>query len=855
MPTAPTGSGAAGRVRDSEWSTDSPLVFDARRKTRESRVSYDASSIEVLEGLEPVRKRPAMYIGTTGPDGLHHLVYEIVDNSIDEALAGHCSEIKVTLETDGQVTVEDNGRGIPTEMHPTENRPASEVVMTTLHAGGKFDENSYKVSGGLHGVGVSVVNALSTSMEVEIRRIGKIHQQRFARGVPVTPLEVTGDTSETGTTVRFLPDPEIFASTEFSFDVLSKRLRELSFLNAGVRIMIRDARTEKSHDFCYEGGINSFVEHLNEKRNPLHPDPIYLSGQRDFEDHGRTVTVDAEISLQYNDSYNESVYSFANNINTVEGGTHLVGFRTALTRTLNRYISGQSKTNAKGRSDAPAVSGEDLREGLTAVISVKVPQPEFEGQTKTKLGTSEVRGIVEGIVYQQLSSFLEENPRVAKPIIGKIVDTARAREAARKARDLARRKGALSDFSLPGKLADCQERDPARCELFIVEGDSAGGTAKQGRSRETQAILPIRGKILNVERARMDRMLASAEIQAIIAALGTGIGEDFDAAKSRYHKVIIMTDADVDGSHIRTLLLTFFYRQMRDLIERGFLYVAQPPLFKAKRGKASRYLKDEAELEDYLFSLALDGALVGCGDGTERSEDSLNALLKNASARQRSLDHYQIRLFDERIVDAAAHVSRPTPEDLLDEQRLMSEVVPLLEAELLRAHPAEADDAVRELSWATETELDGRGFKLVAKTRRAGQTLRSALDQSLVGSGEFQKMIRLVQELDELGSAPYTLTHGDRDPESFVLITTLLTRILEIANKGLSIQRYKGLGEMNPDQLAETTMNAENRNLVQIRVEDGVEADDVFTTLMGDVVEPRRRFIEDNALSVVNLDV
>ena len=826
-------------------------------------MSYDASSIEVLEGLEPVRKRPAMYIGTTGPDGLHHLVYEIVDNSIDEALAGHCSEIHVTIEADGWITVVDNGRGIPTDMHPTENRPASEVVMTTLHAGGKFDENSYKVSGGLHGVGVSVVNALSSELTVEIKRAGKIHKQSFQRGTPTTGLEVIGETEETGTTVRFLADPQIFPVTEFSFDVLSKRLRELSFLNAGVRIIIRDARTDKSHDFCYEGGINSFVEHLNEKRNPLHPEPIFLKGERTFDDHGREVTVDAEISLQYNDSYNESVYSFANNINTVEGGTHLVGFRTALTRTLNRYITANSKSSSnakgsakgKGKNDTPSVSGEDLREGLTAVISVKVPQPEFEGQTKTKLGTSEVRGIVEGIVYQQLTSFLEENPRVAKPIVAKIVDTARAREAARKARDLARRKGALSDFSLPGKLADCQERDPAKCELFIVEGDSAGGTAKQGRSRETQAILPIRGKILNVERARIDRMLASAEIQAIIAALGTGIGEDFDAAKARYHKVIIMTDADVDGSHIRTLLLTFFYRQMRDLVDRGYLYVAQPPLFKAKRGKTSRYLKDEQELEDYLFGLALDGATVACGDGESREGDALNALLKNASTRQRSLDHFKIRLFDERVVDAAAHVGRPSAEDTLDETVLMNEVVPLIEAEIERAHPSDGEDTVDELSWSTEAELDGSGFKLVARTRRAGQTLRSALDRSTVESGEFQKLIRLARELPEIGPAPYSLTHGDREPESFVLITSLLERILEIANKGLSIQRYKGLGEMNPDQLAETTMNAENRNLVQVRVEDGVEADDVFTTLMGDVVEPRRRFIEDNALSVAHLDV
>jgi len=801
-----------------------------------------------------------MYIGTTGPDGLHHLVYEIVDNAIDEALAGYCSEIGVTLEADGSVSVTDNGRGIPTDMHESEGRSAAEVVMTTLHAGGKFDENSYKVSGGLHGVGVSVVNALSTLLIVEIRRNGRIHRQSYQQGVPDAPLEDIGETEETGTKVTFHPDPVIFPVTEFSFDVLSKRLRELSFLNAGVRIQIHDANTDKSHDFCYEGGINSFVEHLNEKRSPLHPEPIFLSGRRTFDDHGREVAVEAEISIQYNDSYNEAVFSFANNINTIEGGTHLVGFRTALTRALNRYINANSKGGAKsggkgGKNDTPAIAGEDLREGLTAVISVKIPQPEFEGQTKTKLGTSGVRGVVEGIVYQQLTSYLEENPRVAKPIVAKIVDTARAREAARKARDLARRKGALSDFSLPGKLADCQERDPSKCEIFIVEGDSAGGTAKQGRSRATQAILPIRGKILNVERARVDRMLASVEIQAIIAALGTGIGEDFAAEKARYHRVIIMTDADVDGSHIRTLLLTFFYRQMRDLIERGYLYVAQPPLFKAKRGKSSRYLKDEPALEDYLFGLALDAASVTCAGGEDREGESLRALLKNASSRQKSLDHFNIRLFDERVVDAATHVGRPTAEDLTDERVLLEEVVPLIETEIVRGHPLDGDDVVGELSWATEPELDGNGFKLVAKTRRAGQTLRSPFDRALVTSVDFLKMIRLVDELDELGRAPYELRHGDREPETFPLISKLFARILEIANKGLSIQRYKGLGEMNPDQLAETTMNEENRSLVQIRIEDAVEADDVFTTLMGDVVEPRRRFIEDNALNVANLDV
>jgi DNA gyrase subunit B len=659
--------------------------------------------------------------------------------------------------------------------------------------------------------------------------------------------------------VTFLPDPQIFPVTEFSFDVLSTRLRELSFLNAGVRIVIRDIKSDKSHDFRYEGGINSFVEHLNRKRNPLHPEPIYLHGQRTFDDHGREVMVDAEIAIQYNDSYNESVYSFANNINTIEGGTHLIGFRTALTRSLNRYIAASAKGRANGakggRSDTPSLAGEDLREGLTAVISVKIPQPEFEGQTKTKLGTSGVRGVVESIVYQQLTNFLEENPPIAKPIVAKIIDTARAREAARKARDLARRKGALSDFSLPGKLADCQERDPAKCEIFIVEGDSAGGTAKQGRSRKTQAILPIRGKILNVERARMDRMLASVEIQAIIAALGTGIGEDFAAEKSRYHRVIIMTDADVDGSHIRTLLLTFFYRQMRDLIERGYLYVAQPPLFKAKRGKKSRYLKDEAALEDYLFGLALDGTVVDCGNGESREDDALRGLLKNASSRTKALAHFNIRLFDERVVDAASRVARPTREDLTDERILMEEIVPLIEAEIVQSHPLNGDDIVGELKWSTEAELDGDGYRLVAKTRRAGQTLRSAFDRSMVSSGDFIRMIRLNEELAELGPAPYQLRHGDDEAESYLLVTKLLARMLQIANKGLSIQRYKGLGEMNPDQLAETTMDKGNRNLVQIRIEDGIEADDVFTTLMGDVVEPRRRFIEDNALNVSNLDV
>ncbi len=806
-------------------------------------LSYDASSIEVLEGLEPVRKRPAMYIGTTGPDGLHHLVYEIVDNSIDEALAGFCDEIRVTIHGDNSITVVDNGRGIPTDMHPVENRPACEVVMTTLHAGGKFDENSYKVSGGLHGVGVSVVNALSSKLEVTIKRAGKLWHQTYQRGVPDGSVEVIGESDETGTTVTFHPDGEIFPQLEYSFDVLSKRLRELSFLNAGVRIIVHDERNDKEHDFKYEGGIVSFVEHLNGSRSPLHEEPIFVTGERNLDSDGRAVTV--EIALQYNDSYNESVYSFANNINTVEGGTHLVGFRTALTRSINRYLSNHNK-NSKG--EAPSVTGDDLREGLTAVISVKLPQPEFEGQTKTKLGTSEVRGIVEGIFYEQLTTFLEENPQVAKPIVAKVVEAAKAREAARKARELARRKGALSDFSLPGKLADCQERDPSLCELFIVEGDSAGGTAKQGRSRETQAILPIRGKILNVERARLDRMLASQEIQAIIAALGCGIGDDFDADKVRYHKVVIMTDADVDGSHIRTLLLTFFYRQMRELIERGYLYVAQPPLFKAKRGKKSRYLKDEPALETYLVDLGLNDATVRDQNGALDAA-TISALLENASERQKMLDRFEIRLYDERIVDAAARIGRPTRDDLENEEALLGEVAPAIEAEFRRAHP----DEESPIDWSVERD---RGqIALVAKIRRGGQALRSALDAACIDGADFQRMLRLSEREPELGVAPFSYVHGDNEPDELQTNTDLLRRVLEAGGKGLSIQRYKGLGEMNPDQLAETTMDAGNRVLLQICIEDAVEADEVFSTLMGDVVEPRRQFIESNALNVEHLDV
>ena len=821
----------------------------ANGSTEGESLSYDASAIEVLEGLEPVRKRPAMYIGTTGPDGLHHLVYEVVDNSIDEALAGYCSQIQVTIHADSSITVEDDGRGIPVDLHPTEKRSAAEVVMTTLHAGGKFNESSYKVSGGLHGVGISVVNALSERLELEIRRDGRVWRQTYHRGVPEAPIAAIGTTDRTGTTITFKPDAEIFQTTEFSFDVLSQRLRELSFLNAGIRIQIQDERSEKCHDFCYEGGIVSFVEHLNRARTPLHQPPIFVSGDRKFESHGGETPVSIEVALQYNETYNESVFSFANNINTVEGGTHLIGFRGALTRAINKYLTAHKKN---GKGEAESVSGDDVREGLTAVISVKLPQPEFEGQTKAKLGTSEVRGLVEQLVYEQLSAYLEENPGVARVIVAKVVDAARARAAARKARDLARRKGALSDFSLPGKLADCQERAPERSELFIVEGDSAGGTAKQGRSRETQAILPIRGKILNVERARLDKMLSSTEIQAIVSAIGCGIGEEFDPDKARYHKIIIMTDADVDGSHIRILLLTFFYRQMRQLFDRGFLYIAQPPLYKVKKGKAERYIKDEKSLEDYLLDLALAHArVVPLQSGAPLSAEAVRELAGHASEYGRLLRMLARRRLDERVVDAAVATAALVEDDLRDADGLRSRVAPRI-AEGLRA----ADPEAGEIAWSVTPDPEHGGHRLVATTRRAGITHRTPFDAAFLRSSDWSRLTALSAQMAALaGRAGLRMEGEDVESETVPGALRLLERLLELAKKGLSIQRYKGLGEMNPDQLADTTMNPASRTLLQVKIEDGVEADMVFSTLMGDDVEPRRDFIEKNALNVQNLDI
>ncbi len=812
-------------------------------------MSYDASAIEVLEGLDPVRKRPAMYIGTTGPAGLHHLVYEVVDNSIDEAVAGFCKQIEVILHLDGSVTVTDDGRGIPVDEHPTEKRSAAEVVMTTLHAGGKFNDSTYKVSGGLHGVGVSVVNALSERLELEIRRAGAVWRQTYRRGEPDGDLQEIGITDKTGTRVTFLPDRQIFPITEYEFDVLSQRLRELSFLNAGLRIHISDERSGKSHDFSYEGGIVSFVEHLNRNRAPLHRPPILVSGERTMYSGGKEVSVAIEIAIQYNESYNELVYSFANNINTVEGGSHLIGFRTALTRTLNRYIVSQTK-NGKGDGGEP-LSGDDTREGLTAVISVKLPQPEFEGQTKSKLGTSDVRGLVEALLYEQLGDYLEENPGVARPLIAKVQDAARARAAARKARDLARRKGALFDHSLPGKLADCQERDPAKCELFIVEGDSAGGTAKQGRSRETQAILPIRGKILNVERARLDKMLSSVEIQALVTAIGCGIGPDFDVTKARYHKIIIMTDADVDGSHIRTLLLTFFYRQMRDLIGRGYLYIAQPPLFKVKKGRSERYIKDERSLEDHLLDLALAGGTVhASGADVPLGVAQLRGLLTTASQYKRLLGRIAMRRLDERVVDQAIREGEPSEATLADAGALRDRVVPALRS---RLEARVGTDAVP--TWQVEADPEHSAHRIVAETRRAGVDYRTSLDTAFVRSPDAQRLRELWQSMHEVGTPPFRVLRADGEPEEIGGPIRLLDRLLELGKRGLSIQRYKGLGEMNPDQLADTTMNPALRTLLQVRVPDDVEAEDAFSTLMGDDVEPRRQFIERNALDVQNLDI
>ena len=798
---------------------------------------YSADNIKVLEGLEAVRKRPGMYIGDTSERGLHHLVYEIVDNSIDEALAGHCTEIAVTIHIDNSVTVVDNGRGIPVDMHPTEKISAAEVVLTKLHAGGKFDKASYKVSGGLHGVGLSVVNALAESLEVEIKRDGKVYQQNYKRGFPQAPLAEVGKSKERGTRVTFKPDGEIFEITEFSFDILSQRLRELAFLNRGLKITIDDERNQKKHEFFYKGGLSSFVEHLNRAKTAIHPKVVHFEGERDG--------VEVEIAMQWNDGYSENVFSFANNINTIEGGTHLIGFKSALTRTINNYAveSGQLK------KDEENLQGEDVREGLTAVISAKVPEPQFEGQTKTKLGNSEVKGIIETLVNEKFASYLSEHPTDAKKIISKGVEAARVREATRKAKDLARRKGALDSGSLPGKLADCQERDPALSEIYLVEGDSAGGSAKQGRDRRNQAILPLKGKILNVEKARFDKMLSSQEIRLMIMALGTGVKEDYDEVKLRYHSIIIMTDADVDGSHIRTLLLTFFYRQMPQLVEKGHLFIAQPPLYKIKKGKQERYLKDEVMLEDHLIELGTESIrLRASQNGNGLVGQPLQGYIKKI-ARWEKLMNLIGKKKKNRTVIEALLLEDGFGEETLKDKNALESIAGRLASYVSLTAPEEAP-----LSCLLEDDGEHNCYKLIVSTRSNGSGHQTVIDREFLTSPEFKEIKKLFAELSGIGRPPYAVEEGD-NKTPLKTLTEVLTYVMEGGKKGQYIQRYKGLGEMNPGQLWETTMNPETRVLLQVRIEDAVEADEIFSTLMGDEVEPRRKFIEAYALTVKNLDI
>jgi DNA gyrase subunit B len=795
-----------------------------------TEVNYGAEHIKVLEGLEAVRKRPAMYIGSTSTDGLHHLVYEVVDNSIDEALAGFCTEVHVIIHIDNSVTVIDNGRGIPTEIMPKEGKPAAEVVLTKLHAGGKFDNDAYKVSGGLHGVGVSVVNALSEWLNLEIWRNGKVYVQTYKIGAPTGPLETTGHTDRRGTKVHFKPDGNIFETTEFSFDVLSQRLRELAFLNKGLLITIEDERNEKKHEFHYTGGIVSFVEHLNKNKTVLHDKVVYFEGDRD--------DINLQIAMQYNDGYQEQIFAFANNINTHEGGTHLIGFKSALTRTLNNY----AVANNLFKELKDNLSSDDVREGLVCVISVKLPHPQFEGQTKTKLGNSEVKGIVETLVNDGLGGYLEENPAIAKKIVSKAIDAARAREAARRARELVRRKGALDSMSLPGKLADCQERSPELSEIFIVEGDSAGGSAKQGRDRRTQAILPIKGKILNVEKARYDRMLQHTEIAAMITALGTSIGqEDFDVAKLRYHKVIIMTDADVDGSHIRTLLLTFFYRQMGALIERGHIYIAQPPLFKVKKGKNEQYIKDERQMSRFLLKKATENVTVEVEKGARQLKGKdltsfLEKLIELNSVFQKVDRHFR----DSRVIDLLLTTGADARGFLGDKEKVQA-----------------LADKIDGFGYKAEISIDEEHSVQKIIYRQGSQSPRVVGYQQL-SSPEYLRLVALHKAIGEIDQPPFQVV---TDSTGAPIKTTLKDRreliehIMELGKKDLQIQRYKGLGEMNPEQLWETTMDPEKRTLLQVQIKDAVQTGEIFTILMGDAVEPRRQFIEEHALEVTNLDI
>ena len=806
--------------------------------------TYNADNIKVLEGLEAVRKRPAMYIGNINIQGLHHLVYEVVDNSIDEAMAGYCDKIIVTVHTDNSVSVEDNGRGIPVGIQKTENMPALEVVMTKLHAGGKFDDHSYKVSGGLHGVGVSVVNALSKVLEVEVYTDGNIYYQSFEKGKKARELSVIGKTKKRGTKIHFIPDTQILETDNFSYEILIRRLRELAFLNKGVRLIIEDERSDKKDEFFYKGGIVSFVEYLNRRNVVLHK-PIFIEGTKN--------EVQIEVSIQYNDTFNEKIFSFANNINTIEGGFHLIGFKAGLTRTINQYATnGNLPKNLQAK-----ISGDDIREGLTAIISIRIKSPQFEGQTKTKLGNSEVKGLVESLINEKLNIFLEENPAVARKIIGKAIDASRARDAAKRARDLARKQGALIDSTLPGKLAECQISEPSERELFLVEGDSAGGSAKQGRDRKFQSILPLKGKIINVEKSRFDKVLRSEEIKNIITVLGTGVGEEeYDIDKIKYYKTIIMTDADVDGSHIRTLLLTFFYRYMKEMINKGYLYIAQPPLFKVGKGKSAIYLKNEKEFNDHVLKRVCNKKDIKIGkDETVLSEHKLYLFISDLSEYFLIMSRMEKRGFHNDLIELLIKEEVENKDFLQNEKNMLK----------LKTILTQKEYDVSELTWNDERNI----YEMTVRPAFNGDQRKVSMDlavknitpvtigRSLIYSNDFQKLIVLGKNILKYDTPPFLIFNKDNKTDSVCIPdkASFLSLMITEGKKGLGIQRYKGLGEMNPDQLWETTMNPEKRTLLQVKIEDLVETEEIFTVLMGEQVEPRREFINNNALEVSMLDI